>query len=293
MVLAESGVHIIIPAGQWTIYEVSIITPIQKVKRAAPGGEGNVLDPYSVKALDEYLSDFDEGLEGFEGKMPRCYFHDSFEYYDATWTGDFFSKFESLRGYDLRARLEALFGDGPDEIVARVKSDYRETISNLHTAYIQRWTQWCHRYGSLSRNQAHGAPANLIDLYAAADIPETEIYGSVDERQGIPMLKFASSAAHLNGKTLTSSESFTWLKEHFQASLADVKSATDLLFLGGVNHIFFHGIPYSPNEAPWPGWQFYASVNFGPQGGLWRDIPAYNAYVTRCQSILQSGKPDE
>jgi hypothetical protein len=30
----------------------------------------------------------------------------------------------------------------------------------------------------------------------------------------------------------------------------------------------------------------------GPTGGLWKDLPAYNAYVTRCQSILQSGAPD-
>ncbi len=279
------------PHGQWTIYEVAVRTPIQRVKRAAPGGEGYVLDPYSISALDGYLSDFDKAFEGFKGKMPRCQFQDSFEYYGANWTRDFFDKFESLRGYDLRDRLEALFGDGPDEIVARLKCDYRQTISDLHIAYIKRWTQWCHGYGSLSRNQAHGAPANLIDLYAAADIPETEIFRSVDERQ-IPMLKFASSAAHLNGKTLASSESFTWLKEHFQASLADVKSATDFLFLAGVNHIFFHGIPYSPSQAPWPGWQFYASVNFGPDSSLWRDLPAYNAYVTRCQSILQSGKPD-
>jgi len=280
------------PEGQWTIYEVSIKTPVQKVKRAAPGGVGFVLDPYSVQALDDYLSDFDKAFQGFEGKMPRSHFHDSFEYYNANWTRDFFDKFKSLRGYDLRDRLEALFGDAPDDIVSRVKCDYRETLSDLHVAYIKRWTRWPHGYRSLSRNQAHGAPANIIDLYAASDIPETEIFRSVDERQ-IPMLKFASSAAHLNGKNLTSSESFTWLKEHFQASLADVKSATDFLFLGGVNHIFFHGIPYSPKGAPWPGWQFYASVNFGPSGGLWRDLPAYNAYVTRCQSILQSGKPDE
>jgi len=279
------------PVGQWTIYEVSIKTPIQRVKRAAPGGEGYVLDPYSIRALDDYLSDFDKAFEGFKGKMPRCFFHDSFEYYGATWTRDFFDKFKSLRGYDLRDKLEALFGDGPDEIVARVKCDYRQTLSDLHIAYIKRWTQWSNDYNSLSRNQAHGAPANLIDLYAASDIPETEIFRSVDERQ-IPMLKFASSAAHLSGRTPTSSESFTWLKEHFQTSLSDVKFATDFLFLGGINHIFFHGIPYSPSQALWPGWQFYASVNFGPQGGLWRDLPAYNAYVTRCQSILQSGKPD-
>jgi len=102
-------------------------------------------------------------------------------------------------------------------------------------------------------------------------------------------MKFSSSAAHVTGRKLASSESFTWLGEHFQVPLSRVKEAADFLFISGVNHIFFHGIPYSPADAPWPGWQFYAAVNFGPQGGLWHDLPQFNAYVTRCQSVLQSG----
>lgn len=280
-----------VPAGDWTIYELAGRRPVQKVKRAAPGGEGNVVDPYSVSALEEYLSAFDKAFAGFKGSVPRAHFHDSFEYFDADWTGDFLEEFRTRRGYDLRDYLEFLFGEDSSETAARVKCDYRQTLSDLHIAYIERWTQWCHRYGSLSRNQAHGAPAHLIDLYAAADIPETEIFRAVDPRQ-IPMLKMASSAAHLKGQTLSSSESFTWLKEHFLTTLADTKAAADFLFLSGVNHIFFHGIPYSPQDAPWPGWQFYASVNFGPGGGLWEDLPAFTAYLTRCQSILQDGKPD-
>jgi hypothetical protein len=291
------------PPGQWRLYVLSQISPIQKVKRAAPGGEGSVLDPYSVSALNEYLAQFDKTFTDYNGRQPegldmikpacggpRSYFHDSFEYYGASWTHDFFREFESRRGYDLRTQLPALFGDGPEDTVARVKSDYRETISDLHLAYIQRWTQWCHEKGSMSRNQAHGAPANLLDIYAAADIPETEIFRDVNERK-IPLMKFSSSAAHVTGRKLASAESFTWLGEHFQVSLSQVKEAADFLFIAGVNHIFFHGIPYSPEEAPWPGWQFYASVNFGPNGGLWRDLPQFNAYVTRCQSILQSGNP--
>jgi hypothetical protein len=278
------------PPGQWRLYAVAQSSPIQKVKRAAPGGEGNVLDPYSVAALNKYLADFDRAFAGYRGQMPRSHFHDSFEYYGASWTSDFFREFESRRGYDLRTQLPALFGDGPEETVARVKGDYRETISDLHLAYIQRWTQWCHSHGSISRDQAHGAPGNLLDLYAAADIPETEIFGGVDEKK-IPLMKFSSSAAHVTGHKLASSESFTWLGEHFQVPLSRVKEAADFLFISGVNHIFFHGIPYSPADAPWPGWQFYAAVNFGPQGGLWHDLPEFNAYVTRCQSVLQSGTP--
>jgi hypothetical protein len=279
------------PSRKWRLYAVLQNGPAQKVKRAAPGGEGNVLDPYSVKALDQYLARFDKALADYQGEKPRSWFHDSFEYYGAQWTPDFFREFESRRGYDLRAQLPALFGEGPEDTVARVKSDYRETISDLHLAYIEHWTEWCHAHGSISRNQAHGSPGNLVDIYAAADIPETEIFGSVEEKH-IPMNKFSSSAAHIAGRKYASSESFTWLNEHFQASLSNVKQAADYLFLSGVNHIFFHGIPYSPADAPWPGWQFYAAVNFGPQGGLWHDLPEFDAYVTRCQLFLQSGAPD-
>lgn len=279
------------PAGQWRLYAVLRSAPAQKVKRAAPGGEGNVLDPFSVSALNQYLTRFDKAFADYHAEMPRCFFHDSYEYYGAQWTPDFFREFQSRRGYDLRTQLPALFGEGPEDTIARVKSDYRETISDLHLAYIERWTEWCHSHGSLSRDQAHGAPGNLVDIYAAADIPETEIFGSVEEKH-IPMNKFSSSAAHIAARKFASSESFTWLTEHFQASLSEVKQAADYLFLSGVNHIFFHGIPYSPADAPWPGWQFYAAVNFGPQGGLWHDLPEFNAYVARCESFLQSGSPD-
>jgi hypothetical protein len=278
------------PAGKWKLYAVVQQSPVMKVKRAAPGGVGNVLDPFSVAKLDRYLGHFDQALAGFPAPMPRAHFHDSYEYYNASWTDDLFDEFARRRGYDLRTQLPALFGDGPPDTAARVKCDYRETLSDLHREYLLRWSAWCHKYGGLSRNQAHGGPGNIIDAYAAADVPECEIYSHYAERHR-PFLKMASSAAHLTGRRLASAESFTWLGEHFQVPLSKVKPAADYLFLAGVNHVLFHGIPYSPADAPWPGWQFYAAVNFGPRGGLWRDLPAFNAYVARCQSVLQSGEP--
>jgi hypothetical protein len=280
------------PPGHWHLYGIWETGPAQQVKRAAPGGVGNVLDPFSTAAMDAYLAYFDEHFKAYNGAMPRSFFHDSYEYYDAQWTPSFFTEFARLRGYDLRTQLPAFFGEGPPETAERVRSDYRQTIADLHLAYIQDWTKWAHGHGSLTREQAHGAPANLIDVYATADIPETEMmpFGNQNE-QGYVKNKFASSAARDKGTTLSSSESFTWLTEHFNCPLSLVKQAADFLFLTGVNHIFFHGIPYSPVDAPWPGWQFYASVNFGPYGGLWHDLPEFNAYATRVQSVLQTGAP--
>ena len=266
--------------------------PIQQVKRAAPGGEGNVLDPYSVPALERYLARFDTAFEGFRGVPPRAHFHDSFEYYGASFTPSLWTEFEARRGYDLRAELPSLAGDGPEDTVARVRSDYRETLSDLHLEYVRRWTGWAHARGGLSRNQAHGAPGDLLDLYAAADIPETEVFRQPDEAR-MPRLKLASSAAHVSGRPLASAEAFTWLGEHFQTSLAQAKEAADWLLLSGVNHLVYHGMPYSPAGVPWPGWQFYAAVNFGPEGGLWRDLPELNHYLARVQAVLQAGDPGE
>ena len=79
--------------------------------------------------------------------------------------------------------------------------------------------------------------------------------------------------------------------EHTLATLGDVKRAVDKFFLGGVNHICYHGTPFSPEKEEWPGWLFYAAVHFGPTNPFWDDFAALNRYVARCQSFLQAGKP--
>jgi hypothetical protein len=190
----------------------------------------------------------------------------------------------------LQDELEAFLSGQPVERAARVKCDYRETISDIMVeSTLPQWAQWAHGLGFLTRNEAHGSPGNWLDLYAAADIPETEMF--YKDRNKL-ISKFASSAAHVTGKPLVAAETGTWVAEHFTESLADMKYLVDDLFLAGVNHVFYHGTCYSPDEAPWPGWVFYASYQMNPRNSVWRDAPALNAYVTRCQSVLQAGGPD-
>ncbi len=296
------------PMGRWKLYAVFQVPGGKKVERAAPGGAGYIVDPFSTKAMSSYLVRFDKAFARYKGRMPRAQYHDSYEYGRATWTDDLLEQFERRRGYDLRRYLPALMGEGDEEVVARVKCDYRETVSDLHLDYVRAWAAWCRGKGCLTRNQAHGSPSNLLDTYAAADIPETEIFGpSGFEIPGLRMepdfsfhaelndplmLKFASSAAHVTGRKLVASETCTWLGEHFRVSLAQVKPEVDHLFVSGINHVVYHGMAYSPFDEAWPGWLFYASVNFSPSNSFWRDFPELNAYVGRCQSVLQSGTAD-
>jgi hypothetical protein len=278
------------PPGHWRLHALFMGRHGKLVERAAPGGEGNVIDHFSERSIRSYLGRFDRAFGGRRLAGLRAFFNDSYEVDDAAgqadWTPSLLDEFEKRRGYDLRAELEALFCADGSERSTRVQVDYRETISDLLLdRFTTEWGSWAHRRGHRVRNQAHGSPASILDLYAHSDIPETE--GS-----GLYRIKWASSAANVAGKRLVSAETATWLGEHFVSTLADVRAAVDRYFLGGVNHLVYHGTSYTPPEEPWPGWPFYASVHFDPHNTWWSDLAALNEYVTRVQSFLQSGRPD-
>ncbi len=278
------------PSGEWTLYAVFQGWHGKQVERAAPGGEGNALDHFAKEPITRYLARFDSAFAGHDVRGLGAFFSDSYEVDDASgqgdWTPRMFDEFRKRRGYDLRLHLNALFDGGTADTAVRVLSDYRQTVSDLMLdGFTRPWADWAHRRGAKIRDQAHGSPANILDLYAAADIPETE-------GTEVTRFKFATSAAHVAGKPLASSESATWLGEHFLTRLSDVRIVLDNYFLGGVNHVFYHGAAYSPASEPWPGRLFYAAVEFNPQNSWWQDFAELNAYATRVQSFLQSGKPD-
>jgi hypothetical protein len=288
------------------IYTVEIGRTKQKVKRAAPGGEGYVVDHFDRKAVRNYLERFEQAFATSGVPYPHTFFNDSYEVYRANWTPTLFDEFQKRRGYDLRQHLPELLGVVDDG--NQVLCDYRETLSDLLLEnFTQQWVAWAHKHGVKVRNQAHGSPANLLDLYAAVDIPEIEGFGLSDfgikglrtdpgktrkNFSDVSMLKYAPSAAHVTGKPLTSSETFTWLTEHFRTSLSQMKPDLDLMFTCGVNHVYFHGSCYTPKDDPWPGWKFYASIDMSPTNSIWRDAPYLMQYIERCQSFLQLGQPD-
>ncbi len=302
-------------SGEWKLYAAFQVLHGMKVKRAAPGGEGFVIDFFSRRAIECLLAPFDKALDklsSFTNAKLRAVYHDSFEVMGENWTDDLLAQFYRRRGYDLRRYLPALVGEAEPELVSRVRSDFRQTIDELLLEEsVLPWVEWSHHHGFIVRYEAHGSPGNLLDLYAAADVPESETFGpdwllladlkplegtplqrsSSDPKTLFLMNKFASSAANVTGKRLCSNETATWLGEHFKVPLEHVKVLTDLLFLAGINHIFYHGIPFSPSDAEWPGWLFYASTHFGPTNTFWYHFPALNEYIARCQAFLQLGKP--
>jgi hypothetical protein len=278
------------PAGEWTLYAVFQGWHGKQVERAAPGGEGNAIDHFAREPITHYLQRFDSAFAGRSVNGVRAFFNDSYEVDDAQgqgdWTPRLFDEFRARRGYDLHNYLPFLMAAVDSDSARRVLSDYRQTVSDLMLdGFTTTWGAWAHARGATIRNQAHGSPANILDLYTASDIPETE--GTDPTR-----IRFATSAAHVAGKRLASAEAATWLTEHFVTKLSDVRAALDNYFLNGVNHVVYHGTAYSPPREEWPGRLFYAAVEFNPQNSWWRDFAELNSYVARVQSFMQSGEPD-
>ncbi len=292
----------------WEVYAIFSGRTRQKVKRAAPGGEGFVVNHYDSVAVNHYLDRFDRAFESSGTPRPDSFFNDSFEVYGADWSDNILDEFYRDHGYRLEMYIPEFVDEKrQDELRSRIVRDYRHTLARmLRENFTDVWLRRAHAKGARIRNQSHGSPANIIDLYAAVDIPECESFGQTvfsipGLRQDGPtrpsdahpsVLKFASSAAHVAGKRLTSAETLTWLTEHFRTTLSRCKPELDQMFCSGVNHVYFHGAPYSPKGAEFPGWMFYASINMSPTNSIWRDADSLFRYIGRCQAFLSAGTPD-
>ncbi len=285
-----SGATVRVPAnasGQVSFFIASRTR--QQVKRPAVGSEGLVLDHYSRAALDVHLSHVaDRLLATVAGDKPYAVFSDSLEVYNADWTTNFLAEFRKRRGYDLTPYLPALAGDIGEKTLA-IRHDWGKTLTELsEDNYLKPLTDWAHQHGTLFRSQTYGIPPVRLSSNALVDLPE----GEGAQWKQFSATRWASSASHLYGRPVTSSETFTWLHSPvFRASPIDMKAEADIHFLNGINQVIGHGWPYSPPEAGEPGWRFYAAAVFNHHNPWSMVMPDITLYIQRVSYLLRQGKP--
>ena len=290
-----SFVRASLESGTWRLM-VFLDSPTgQLVKRPTIGMEGPVLDHHSREAMALFLraaGDRVMNALAAEGAPPfHSVFCDSLEVYGADWTKDFVAEFQKRRGYDLAPYLPALFHDAGD-VTPHVRHDAHLTLSELNLDYFfAPLVAWAETRGMKARIQAHGAPGDVMQAYGRAHIPEGENIFLGDRYQvNLRHRRLASSAAHLYGKPLASSETYTWLRTPlFVTTLEQMKPATDAVLLDGLNHIVNHGYSYSPPQAGEPGWSFYASTEANHTNTWWRHYPHLSRYIQRTCALLQTG----
>ena len=274
--------------AQEILFFISSRTGMQ-VKRPAIGAEGFVLDHLSQPAIDGYLNKVgDRLMQAFSGSPPYAIFCDSLEVYNQDWTSNFLEEFNQRRGYDLKPYLPALIADiGPK--TGAIRHDWGETITELlNEHFLVPLHDWAQRNHTRLRMQNYGTPAAALSSNAYVDLPE----GEGSQWKIVRASRWASSASHLYGRPVTSSETWTWLHSPvFRATPLDIKAEADLHFLEGINQLIGHGWPYTPPGVEYPGWRFYAAGVFNEKNPWWIAMPDLAKYLQRVSYLLRQGQP--
>jgi hypothetical protein len=228
-------------------------------------------------------------MSGFGDNPPYAVFSDSLEVFASDWTDDLLSEFQKRRGYDLTPHLPALLADiGPN--TAAIRHDWGETLTELADEhYLTPIREWAHEHHTLFRSQTYGEPPVEMSANNLVDLPEGEHGPAWRE---FSAARWASSACHLYGRPITSTETWTWLHApSFRATPLDMKAEADLHFLEGINQLIGHGWPYSPPSAGEPGWRFYAAAAFNDHNPWFQVMPDIAKYLQRMSYLMRQGNP--
>ena len=278
-------------ATQVTFYTLGLPGLVQ-VKRPALGGEGYIVDHYSPTAIGKFIKEIAEpAIKACGPNPPYAIFCDSLEVGGENWTPNLLAEFQKRRGYDLKPLLPALFGDlGPKTM--EIRQDWGQTVTEIFNDYfITGFKKLAAENQSRFRIQAYGTPPAALFSYADCDLPEGELGGKNTVKE-FSTTRWASSASHLLGRPVTSSETFTWLHSPvFRATPLDMKAEADLHFLCGINQLICHGWPYTAEGVAYPGWSFYAAGVFDEKNPWWIVMPDVTKYLQRVSYILRQGTP--
>lgn len=261
-----------------------------QVKRPSFGAEGYVLNHLDKPSVDSYLKNTgDRLIQAFDrSHIPYSVFCDSLEVYNQDWTDDFLAEFKRRRGYDLKPYLPALIGDiGPK--TGDVRYDWGRTITELfNERFMLPMQAWSKANGTRFRIQGYGIPPAAISSNKWADISD----GEGAQWKVVRAARWASSANHIYGHNVTSSETWTWLHSPvFRATPLDMKAEADIHFLQGINQLIGHGWGYTPPGVEYPGWRFYAAGAYSEQNPWWVVMPDLAKYLQRMSYLMRQGRP--
>ena len=264
-----------------------------RVKRAAVGAEGLVLDHYKRTALEQHLTKVGEPLLEAAGQgNTRAVFCDSFEVEGSDWTDDLLDEFRQRRGYDLQPYLPELVGT-PGSQTEHVRHDWGQTLTEIFDErFLTPLQEWARRHQVLTRVQAYGEPPAALSSYKLADLPDGEQGDESGRWNDFTPARWASSAGHHYGASVITAETWTWVHSPvFRATPLDLKAGADEQFLEGITQMVGHGWPYSPPGIPEPGWYFYAAGALNEHNPWWFVMPDLALYLQRTSFMLRQGRP--
>lgn len=294
-----------VPEGSWTIMRFGCRNNGAVTRPAPLPGVGMECDKLDTLGISNHFKHYTDKLLKVLGSTPihtdkggLIMLHiDSWEMGAQNWTTHFREEFKKRRGYDPLPFYPAYLGMivQSREMSERFLWDVRQTAQELllenHAGYVKSYS---HRHGlTLSIEPYDMNPSADLELGAMADVPMCEFWSKgYGFDTGFSVIE-ATSDAHLLGQAVVPAESFTSYLENWKQYPGAMKNQTDWAFAIGVNRLMFHTFQHQClNDSLQPG------MTMGPYGvhwdrnqTWWPMAKGYHQYVTRCQYMLQQGRP--
>jgi hypothetical protein len=299
------------PAGKWIVMRLGYGLTGEVNHPATPAATGLEVDKLSKKDVQAYVEEYvkmiSETAGPYFGKSFRYFLMDSWEAGQENWTEEMMQEFQHRRGYAMAKYLPVLTG----RIVgSRAESeaflwDIRRTQADMlaenHYGVARKYFEKF-GVGLYAEAMGIGMPTTGDGLLNKANVtvPMGEFWPPLPGQKGMPAYEAdtreASSAAHIYGKPISATESFTtrpnlvaWGQTPFY-----LKSLADETFARGINRIIFHTSDQQPfvDNAHKPGMTLgYFGQHYSRNITWAEQAIAWNTYLARCSYLLQQGKP--
>lgn len=128
--------------------------------------------------------------------------------------------------------------------------------------------------------------------YQHADYPMGEFWLNSPTHDKLNDMLDAVSGAHIYGKNIIQAEGFTEVRGTWDEDFALLKPLLDRNYCTGINALVFHVNTHNPWTDRRPGMTLDGIGTFFQRDNTWwKEMPAFTGYISRCQALLQYGKP--
>lgn len=289
------------PPGNWVIVRIGH-TSTGHTNATGGAGKGLESDKFNPAAIqlqfDNWFAKAFEKTDSDLAKEVLKIFHvDSWECGSQNWSKTFAAEFKKRRGYDLMPYLLAMTGVPLQDANTSENflHDIRQTVAELVNDVF---------YGTLKKlAQEKGcafsaesvAPTMVSDgllHYQNVDIPMGEFWLNSPTHDKPNDMLDAISGGHIYGKNIIQAEAFTSVRMNWGEHPRILKAIGDRNFALGINKMVLHVFTHNPWLDRKPGMTldgvglyFQRDQTWFKQGKAWID------YLSRCQTLLQTGKP--
>lgn len=300
----------ILPKGEWRIVRIGHASTLHE---NATGGDckGLECDKFSRHAtqcqLDNWFGAAFKNCDAEVAHRVLKYMHvDSWECSCQNWsdnietatgTENFAQYFSRQHGYDLMPYLPLLVGIPMVDCTTteRVLRDVRNTIAELvDEEFYPTLVNEARKQGCLLSAESV-APTMVSDgmqHYRHADVPMGEFWLNSPTHDKPNDMLDAISGGHVWGKQIIQAEGFTQLRGLFSEVPAQLKPLLDKQYCLGINRLFFHVYALNPDPQKKPGMTLDGiGLFFQRTQPWWPEGKAFVDYITRCQRLLQQGRP--